>query len=372
LQAKQESDTLAANNPHRRDKIGILTFHRCINYGSYWQARALVDGLRRRGHEAVLLDHRNADVRRAEWRCAFQPLLPQRSSRRDMRAYKEKARKLIFAADQLASTPPFALDQPETLERFDLVLVGSDEVWNMRHPWYGGRGAFYGDGLNADRIASYAASFGNHDAADGLHPFWAGKLRRFDAISVRDRNSHQMLRQSLDLDPDLVLDPVLQFPEEMPKVPVQPGETKPYIAVYGHSFPSWYAEAVRKAARDRALPLVSIGYRNDWADEQRLDYGPEEFARSIGSAAAVATNFFHGCVFSLLYGRPFACVASSYRANKLRDLMDAVGALPHLIGSEDDVLRVDDLLLAPLRPEIAARIGELRAHSDAYLARALA
>src|SRR5690349_8232637 len=38
-------------------KIGVLTFHRCINYGSYWQARCLVDGLRARGHDAVLLDH---------------------------------------------------------------------------------------------------------------------------------------------------------------------------------------------------------------------------------------------------------------------------------------------------------------------------
>ena len=30
-------------------KIGVLTFHRCINYGSYWQARSLVEGLRSRG-----------------------------------------------------------------------------------------------------------------------------------------------------------------------------------------------------------------------------------------------------------------------------------------------------------------------------------
>ena len=24
-------------------RIGVLTFHRCINYGSYWQARCLVE-----------------------------------------------------------------------------------------------------------------------------------------------------------------------------------------------------------------------------------------------------------------------------------------------------------------------------------------
>jgi hypothetical protein len=133
----------------------------------------------------------------------------------------------------------------------------------------------------------------------GAHPFWAGKLRRFDAISVRDRNSREMLRQALDLDPDLVLDPVLQFPEEMPDpAQFQSANTEPYIAVYGHSFPAWYAEAVRDSARDRGLRLVSIGYRNDWADEQRLDCGPDEFARGIGSASAVVTNFFHGLQLS--------------------------------------------------------------------------
>src|SRR3546814_5805670 len=60
----------------RPRKIGVLTFHRCINYGSYWQARCLVEGLRQRGHDAVLLDHDSPLVNRAEWRCALQPLLP--------------------------------------------------------------------------------------------------------------------------------------------------------------------------------------------------------------------------------------------------------------------------------------------------------
>ena len=57
-------------------KIGVLTFHRCINYGSYWQARCLVEGLRAAGHDAILLDHVSERVNRAEWRCALSPHLP--------------------------------------------------------------------------------------------------------------------------------------------------------------------------------------------------------------------------------------------------------------------------------------------------------
>jgi hypothetical protein len=71
-------------------KIGVLTFHRCINYGSYWQARCLVEGLRAAGHDAVLLDHVSDRVNRAEWRCALSPLLPAPTAAPDRRLYRAK------------------------------------------------------------------------------------------------------------------------------------------------------------------------------------------------------------------------------------------------------------------------------------------
>jgi len=366
-------DHAAPSGQRSGERIGILTFHRCINYGSYWQARSLVEGLRGMGHDAVLLDHRSEQARRAEWRCAFQPLLPDRSRRDELPQYGAKARKMIRAADALPSSAPFPLDRPEEAEDYAAIVVGSDEVWNMRHPWYGGCGAFYGDGLPARRLVSYAASFGNHDASEGLHPFWADKLRRFDAISVRDRNSREMLRAALGMEPELVLDPVLQFPvarEAVERGADAEAAGEPYIAVYGHSFPDWYARAVRRAADEAGLKLVSIGYRNDWADEQRIDAGPDEFARAIAGAEALATNFFHGCVFALLFERPFACVASSYRANKLRDLMEKVGAEERLV-FEDRESEIAGLLAEPVGSAVGARIAELRGQSSAYLSRAL-
>jgi hypothetical protein len=236
----------------------------------------------------------------------------------------------------------------------------------MHHPWYGGKAIFYGDGLPADRLVAYAASFGNHDASEGLHHWWADKLRRFMAISVRDGNSRAMLQRSLDAEPELVLDPVLQFPPKTPPGPAQGDGAKPYVAVYG-----WYGQAVREYARQRGYRLVSIGYRNEWADEQRIGAGPLEFARLIANAASVATNFFHGCVFALLNSRPFACVASAYRSNKLRDLVGAVGAERRLVGGPEQGREIAGLLAAPLSPLVAARIASLRQNSNRYLAHAL-
>lgn len=351
-------------------KIGVLTFHRCINYGSYWQARCLVEGLRSRGHDAVLLDHESREVTSAEWRCAFQPLLPQRSSRADQRLYGVKVRKFLSDFDQLPQSRPFPLDRPSAMDAVDVVVVGSDEVWNLSHPWYGGRPIFYGDGLNSPRVVSYAASFGNYDAANGLHSPWADRLRDFSAISVRDENSRSLVRAATGEDPALVLDPVLQFP--LAATAPAGADGPPYVLVYGHGLPDWIGRQVRSWARTRGCRVISIGYRNDWADEQRLADGPQDFARLMAQAAAVVTNFFHGCVFALINAKPFASVLSAYRTNKVRDLMAAVGAERHLLREEHSPARFADILSSPLDAGIGAAIERLRAASNQYLDRVLA
>ncbi|WP_134725346.1 polysaccharide pyruvyl transferase family protein [Paracoccus luteus] len=350
-------------------RIGVLTFHRCINYGSYWQARCLVQAIAARGHDAVLLDHRSCAVTSAEWRYAFNPQAPERSSRADLRLYGAKLRRFAAAQADLPLSDPFPLDQPGLMPAVDLALIGSDEVFNLRHPWYGGKPLFWGAGLNAARVASYAASFGNHDADWGIPAHQAGLLRGLDAVSVRDANSLRLVREAAGLDAALVLDPVLLSP---PHVSPPPAEGAGYVLVYGHHLPGWFADRVQAAARRRGLRTLSVGYRNDWADEQRLDAGPAEFAALVAGAAAVATTYFHGCCFALVNGRPLACAPSDYRWNKVRDLTALLGAERHLTFSDDDPARMDALLAEPASPAVADRLATLRAQSWSWLDKVLA
>ncbi|QIK79456.1 polysaccharide pyruvyl transferase family protein [Sphingomonas piscis] len=352
-----------------RQKIGVLTFHKCINYGSYWQARCLVEGLQAKGHDAVLLDHHSDEVARAEIRCAFQPKLPERSPRSDIRDYSQKVRSFLKAFAGLPVSAPFSLYEPGAVQGFDTIVIGSDEVWNLRHPWYGQKSIFYGDGLKADRLVSYAASFGNHDADEGLHPWWAGHLGNFGAISVRDENSRRLVKDGTGREPTMVLDPCLQFPGIAQVEPAN--EDEPYAVVYGHGFPVWFAEAVQRWASDARIKLLSIGYRNEWADEQRLSAGPDDFAALVAGARAVVTNFFHGCVFALLNNKPFATTPTPYRFNKVRDLTAALAATHHMV-AEKDADRLPELLGTPLSSEIGERIRDLRGQSDEYLTAALA
>ena len=353
----------------RAKKVGVLTFHKCINYGSYWQARCLVEGLRARGHDAILLDHDCSCVRKAEAKCALQPKLPERTPSHELPSYRAKARKFIDAIAKLPLSRCFSLHVPEDAGQYDAIVVGSDEVWNFRHPWYGSKPIFFGDGLKTDRLVAYAASFGNHSAWDGIHPLWARKLQRFSALSVRDENSRHMVRNGTDREPPIVLDPCLQFPEVIRAM--SPASNSGYAVVYGYGFPDWLKKLTRRWADRRGVRLVSIGYSNEWTDEQQVEIGPVEFAQSIGSARAVITNFFHGCVFALLNGKPWATVPSDYRSIKIPDLAVTLGAQHRLVNKGTPEAQFRDLLDSPTAPHVDARVRACRARSEEYLDAAL-
>src|SRR5438270_2067421 len=353
----------------RRKKIGVLTFDKCINYGSYWQARCLVEWLHARGHDAELLDHDCECVRRAEAKCALQPKLPEHTPAHELPRYRAKVRRFIDAIARLPRSRRFSLHEPESAPAYDTIVVGSDEVWNFRHPWYGSHPIFFGDGLRTERLVSYAASFGNHSAWDGIAPEWAEKLQRFSAVSVRDQNSWHLIHGGTGREAELVLDPCLAFPEAAKSHPAD--FESDFALVYGHGFPPWLGERVRGWADRAGIRLVSIGYSNEWADEQRIGRGPAEFAALMAGARAVITNFFHGCVFALLHGKPWASVPSDYRSIKIPDLTAMVGEQDRLVQqhtSEDDLA---DLLATPAPPEVVDRIGHLRARSEDYLDAAL-
>lgn len=352
-------------------KIGVLTFHRCINYGSYWQARCLAEGLQARGHQALILDHESRRINLAEWKCAYRPVLPTAVPESDYPLYREKIQRFFHAFDTLPLSPRFQLDKPMEMESCDVVVVGSDEVWNLAHPWYGRCPLFYGEGVRARRLVSYAASFGNYQALWGLEQAWAEKLRNFSLISVRDENSQALVRHAVGFEPDLVLDPCLQFGISLEERQHSYLE-EPYLAVYGHNFTPEFARQVKAYARQQGLPLISIGYRNDWADRQWITADPHDFGHFIARAEAVATNFFHGCVFALRNGRPFVCEPSSYRNTKILGLLRQVSGEKHLLSADTPFAEYQERLGQPLDPAIIQHIKRQRQLSGAFLDRALA
>lgn len=350
-------------------KIGVLTFHRCINYGSYWQAVLLTKGLQALGHDVVILDHCSGAVNIAELKCAYQPVLPTQVPASDVPLYRKKIEKFFSAFESMPLSEKFPLSNPEEMGSYDLVVIGSDEVWNLFHPWYGKKPLFYGDGIPSQLLVSYAASFGNYPATWGLEQEWAEKLLNFDLISVRDENSWWLVKNATGTEPTMVLDPCLQFVEEA--CSHDSIKQRKYAAVYGHNFSSSFIHEIKSWAKRKGLPLISIGYRNDWCDDQWITAGPHDFPQFIDGAEVVATNFFHGCVFSLRHKKPFVCESSPYRNNKLWGLVNKIGCEKYLVTENASSNDYSILLDNPLDEKTIERIQELRDISQDYLRRVL-
>ncbi len=144
---------------------------------------------------------------------------------------------------------PFPLDDAAGAEECDIVVVGQrTRCGTCGTPGTAVGSLFLGEGLSAKRTVSYAATFGNHPRADGLEPYWAERLRKFDGSSVRDDNSRAIIEKDWDAR--------RRRSRPMPAVPetISFGPnalaSRPYIAVYGHSFPSWFQHTIRHWADD--------------------------------------------------------------------------------------------------------------------------
>ena len=103
-----------------------------------------------------------------------------------------------------------------------------------------------------------------------------------------------------------------------------------------------------------------------------MSAGPLEFASLVAGAQAVVTNFFHGCVFAMLYGKPWAAHPSGYRSIKIPDLAATLGAEDRLVDEATSDTSLRELLSTPIRASVASRIAERRERSDAFLDAALA
>jgi hypothetical protein len=178
------------------------------------------------------------------------------------------------------------------------------------------------------------------------------------------------VRGALGTEPELVLDPCLQFAEHVDTSAA--ADEEPYALIYGHHFPAWLKTALQAWSRERGIRLLSVGYRNGWADEQWISAGPAEFAALMAGASAVVTNFFHGCVFALVNRKPFVSAPSAYRANKVRDLAAALGAEDRIVDQDTPNSRLYALLETAPGDPVSRRITELRQRSGAFLDAALA
>jgi hypothetical protein len=131
-------------------------------------------------------------------------------------------------------------------------------------------------------------------------------LNTFAAISVRDNNSFEIVRELTGKIPELHVDPVLLYnydawiPECVSIVN--------YILVYaypGRINSSEEVSSIKRFAKEVGKDIITVGIPQAWCNNH-ISATPFELVAYIKNADYIITDTFHGAVFSIKYNKPFA------------------------------------------------------------------
>lgn len=361
-------------------RVGILSKHRVVNYGSFLQAYGLKKMIRSLGHRVRFIDLKPAPGNQVnylydepQWKRIARRIVC-RPGLNDYNHFYEARQELFidWLFRRLGLTR-----QPDYRSNYDRVVIGSDEMFNCTEDgtYWGESMQMFGDEIESERIISYAASFGyttmERLEEKDLCQRVAGLLKdNFAAISVRDKNSADIVRRLTGIEPVLSLDPVLiyDYSSKMPKRV----KYKDYIAVYGYDRrmqEQEYIDQLKTFAQRNGKKLIGIGLWQDWCDENVLA-DPFRVLALIRDADYVFCETFHGAVFSLKFNKNFACFVRQSNHNKLYGLLKQFGMTGRLLSPDRSVEQVfsDVPDYSAVNEKIAQERSATRAYLEKYLA----
>lgn len=326
-------------------KIGILTFHRANNIGAVLQASALQNYIENNISPCEIIDYvPNSEVRiHKKYRMLFHKLklylaffklknslIRENSFRKYHKMYIKKSKNIYFGD---SSTKKLS-----TL--YDCLISGSDQILNTN---LSGRStAYYLDfDSNAKKI-SYGSSFGREIISKEEEILIKKELSKFNSLSVREKSCSDIIYNILNIKPQIVVDPVFLLDKlewtnrcnNNIKLP------KHYIFVYGMENSELLESVVMKLCSENKIKSIVVyggGDRGRILGDEFAACGPSEFLRLIKDAEVVITNSFHGCAFSIIFGKYFYCIPHSKRNTRIENLLQEIGQSNKIIYSSDNL-----------------------------------
>lgn len=299
--------------------IGILTLSASDNCGSLLQAYALQQYLKRRLHmKSEIIDFRPKaserlysifpdDVIREKRR-----MLNALSHYRLIKAQKEDYES--FRKNWLETTPCIykTEDDLKSLKRYNKIIAGSDQVWNVRMPDFDM--AYFLGWFNGEKYA-YAPSAGGTPIQESTNVSAIKEdLNQFSALSAREDLCKKSVEQLTGKKVNIALDPTLLLTQEEWQETVQDRVVQgDYIFYYSWAYNS---DAVNKKVAEFAeqnhLPVYVIN-QFKWVKHKPKDYGfkmcsnagPQTFLSLMKYSTYALVQSFHGVIFAYQMDKKF-------------------------------------------------------------------
>jgi polysaccharide pyruvyl transferase WcaK-like protein len=311
-------------------KIGILTYHYSINEGAMLQAYALQQICKKIFDNSVveIVNYESLKARKRDFLfCLREPKNIEGVIRKFVHYYRlNKFKNKYFNTGKLRylGDDYFKAIKFLNKQKYDLVIVGSDEVWKVSFKDDFARSFpniyWLGHEIYSKKLA-YAASAHKtlYDRlSDRKKRFIVKSFQRFDLIGVRDDYTFNLVKLCLKdksenklfkvLDPTFLYD-FSQEADDIENIFLKNkiNLSRP-IAIFLIENDE-ISKMARKFLKNKNYQIISISHYNKYADFN-LDnqMGPLDWAAAFKKSNFCLTDRFHGAVFSIKNQLPFISV----------------------------------------------------------------
>ncbi len=335
-------------------KIGLLSYHRNYNYGWNLQCYALMTVLKSMGHEVTLIDKMKFSNQscwgRLKKTCACILHLNRGKSYEDVQ--KERGERIAPFFDKYILPRTHCITNKKgykKLPHFDALVVGSDQVWRSKlvNPIED----YYFSFIDyPTRLISYAASFGvdvKEYTTDEI--VQCGKLiERFNAVSVREQSGVKLIRDiyKWKCNPVVMPDPTLLLTENdyWKIIGNRATENKNRGNLFCYILDKTQD---KETVIEKLSTTYSLKPRRIYLSESYVYPSVEDWLSAFSDADFIFTDSFHGCVFSLIFRKPFIAYGNIERGlSRFISLLNIFKQGHRLIKSAADI---NDIFLHNLR-----------------------
>lgn len=304
------------------EKIGLITIHDTLNFGSLLQTYSLYEAVKSLGKDITLLDYKNDAISRRECTYKF------KDCRKPKEFYKaifhhgfleEKQRNFwSFIRNNMAVSDEFDYKSVQASNnKFDTFLVGSDIVWGMQIT---GSDFNYMLQFASDdkKKVAFSSSVGTRWPKDKDSKI-TELLSRFDSISVREQLAVKWINELLpDMNVCETCDPTMlwdkSFWNKFVERALVPSER--YVLVYLKTDDKCTVKDARTYGKEHNLPVYYINYNHCESGVKNIrPTTVSQWISLFAFAEVIFTASYHGIMFSLFFEKPFFWYS---RANSAR------------------------------------------------------
>lgn len=309
-------------------KIGIITQPLRYNYGGILQNYALQVVLKKYGHDVVTLDG-NVKYKKTLKNCIIKPfkdlihnyidndgkLFHLFRVRTTEQILSQNTRKFInkyIKVRKLHHLSP---------KDFDALIVGSDQVWRPQYSKLDDSFLKFAFKWNNIKRIAYAASFGSDEweYTDKETRSCRLLINKFDAVSVREESGMHLCHHYFDINATHVLDPTLLLTKDEYIDNLGINDIEESAGDLFYYFLDDTAEKrafVNTISKEKNLKSFTVNSRVEDPNaslNNQVQPPIEKWLRAFYDAKAVITDSFHGCVFSIIFNKPFVLIANNKR-----------------------------------------------------------